>query len=125
MGLPGSLLAVPFSARLLVIAIFIPGAWPAACDGGRPCVVSEEGMVSYDNSQVYRTAVGCTKSFSVNFRAGVTMNATAPAVTMCDRQSSGACLTMPGTILTEFQRRCCEVPFRKASTSSTPPLLEA
>lgn len=103
-------------AQLLVLAVLISGASSqASCDGKRPCAVNEEGVDSYDNSQVYRTAVGCIKSFTVNFRAGVVANASAPApsVSICERQPSGACMAKPGVILTDFQRHCCQVPFRR------------
>jgi hypothetical protein len=103
-------------SQLLVIAVVIPGASSqVSCDGERPCVVNEDGLVSYDNGQVYRTAVGCIKSFTVNFRAGVAVNASAnaPSVSICERQPSGACTTKPGAILTDFQKHCCRVPFRR------------
>lgn len=42
-------------------------------------------------------------------------SATAPSVSMCQRQPSGACVPKPGKILTAFQMTCCQLPFREIS----------
>mmetsp|Transcript_27801 Transcript_27801/g.70026 ORF Transcript_27801/g.70026 Transcript_27801/m.70026 type:complete len:344 (-) Transcript_27801:209-1240(-) len=106
-------------ASSLVMLVVGAGGVDHACDRAtQPCVDAGDAR-TYDNTQVYRTAVGCVKSLSVVFSGP---NSTSPTVHMCERQPSGACVPRPGALLTPFQRRCCEVPFqeRHAECSAAP-----
>jgi len=108
-----------FIASSLVLLAAGAGSMDPACDGAtQPCVDMGDAR-TYDQMQVYRTAVGCIKPLSVVFTG---LNGTSPTVHMCERQPSGACVPKPGAMLTPFQRMCCEVPFqeRPALCSAAP-----
>jgi hypothetical protein len=101
--------AALWERALVVFFIFVSaGGSELVCSDGRPCVV-EKGTLSYDNAEVYPTAVGCLRTVPVTFGSGIA-DGSALRMSLCELLPSGECRLREGVLLknsTAFHQQCC------------------
>jgi len=93
---------------------------PVCCGGGRPCVVGK-GTESYDNSELYKTAVGCLITAPLQFGSGFD-DGRQLGMSLCDLLPSGECRLREGVRLTDSsaQQACCSQRVQDRAPSCVP-----
>jgi len=105
---------------LLILGGALVGDGAPACGGGRPCVVGK-GTSSYDNAEVYQTAVGCLRTAPVQFGSGFD-GGSPPGMSLCELLASGECRLREGVQLTNSpaQQACCSQRVQDRAPSCVP-----